>query len=66
MVGVGVVWVVYCWVVAVVFRWGSGDADFRFTDIPGTRGLKPASVILFRRSVGPIVVTVAFVAANHR
>lgn len=66
VVRVGVVWVVHCWVVAVVF-WGcSGDADIRFTDISRTRRFKLASVILLRGPAGAVVVIVALVATYHR
>lgn len=58
------VWVVHCWVVAIVLRRSFGDADFRFAYIPRTRGLKLACVILFRDAAGP-VVTVALIAAYH-
>lgn len=64
VVRVGVVWVVYCCVVAIL-RWSSGDADIGFTDIPGTWGLKLASVVLLRDPAGPIVVIVAFITAYH-
>lgn len=54
------------WVVAVVLWGSSGDADVGFTDISGTRGLKLASVVLLRGSADPIVVIVAFIAADPR
>lgn len=60
------VWVVHCWVVAIVFRGSSGDADIRFTDISGTRRLKLASVILLRGTTGAVVVVVALVATRPR
>lgn len=66
VVGVGVMRVVHRRVVAVVFRRSSGDADVRFADIAGTRGLKPAGVVLLRRPAGAVVVVVALVAADHR
>lgn len=62
VVRVGVVWVVHCWVVAVVLWGSSGDADVGFTDIPGTRRLELASVIVLRGPAGAIVVVVALVA----
>lgn len=65
VVRVGVVWVVHCRVVAVVFWGSSGDADFRFTDISRTRRLKLASVILLRDPAGAVVVIVALVATYH-
>lgn len=65
VVGVGVVWVVHWWVVAVVFWGSSGDADIRFTDISRTRSFKLASVILLRCSAGAVVVIVALNAAYH-
>lgn len=65
VVGVGVMRVVHRWVVSVVFRRSSGDADVRFADITGTRGLKLAGVILLRRPSG-VVVVVALVAPDHR
>lgn len=65
VVRVGMVWVVHWWVVAVVFWGSSGDADIRFTDIPGTGRLKLASVIQLRGPAGAIVVIVALIAANH-
>lgn len=66
MVRVGVVWVVHCWVVAIVLRGSSGDADIRFTDISGTRRLKLASVILLRGPAGAVVVIVALIATYHQ
>lgn len=51
--------------VAVVFWRSSGDADFRFPDISGTRRLKLASMILLRGPAGAIVVIVALIATNH-
>lgn len=65
VVRVGVVWVMHCWMVSVVLRGSSGDADVRFTDIPGTGGLKLASMILLRDSAATVVVVVAFIAAYH-
>lgn len=62
---VWMVWVVYSCVVAVVLRWSSSNADIRFTDIPGTGGLKLANVVLLRGPAGPIVVIVAFITAYH-
>lgn len=56
----------HCWVMAVVLRRSSGDADVRFTYIPGTGGLKLASVILLGGAAGPIVVIVALSAPNRR
>lgn len=66
VVRVGVVWVVHCRVVPVVFRGSSGDADLRFTDISGTRRLKLASVVLLRGPAGAVVVIVALIATYHR
>ncbi len=65
VVRVGVVWVVHCWVVAVVFWGSSGDADFRFTDISRTRRLKLPSMILLRDPAGAVVVIVALIATYH-
>lgn len=65
VVRVGVVRVVHRRVVAVVFGRSSGNADIRFTNISGTRGLKPACVILLRGPDSAVVVTDAIVAANH-
>lgn len=70
VVRVGVVWVVHCCVVhccvvAIVFWWSSGDADFRFTNISRTRGLKLARMILLRGPVDAIVVIDAFIATNY-
>lgn len=62
VVRVGVVWVVHCWVVAVVFWGSSGDADVRFTHISRTGRLKLASVILLRGPAGAVVIIVALVA----
>lgn len=66
VVRVWMVWVVHCWVVAIVLWRSFGDADFRFTHVPRTRGLKPACVILLRDAAGPVVVTTALVAAYQR
>lgn len=66
VVRVGVVWVVHCRVVTVVFWRSSGDADIRFAHISGTRRLKLAWVILLRGPADAIVVIVALIAANHR
>lgn len=66
VVRVGVVWVVHCRMVPVVLGWCSGDVDIRFTDVPGTRGLKLAGVILLWGSAGPVVVHAALIAAYHR
>lgn len=66
VVRVGVMWMVHCWVVSVVFWRGSGDADVRFAHISGTRRLKPAGVILLRRPAGAVVVVVALLATGHR
>lgn len=65
VVRVWVVRVVHCWMVPIVLGRCSGDVDIGFTDIPGTRGLKLASVILLRGSAGPVVVQVALTAAYH-
>lgn len=65
VVRVGVVWVMHCRVVAVVFGGSSGDADIRFTDISGTGRLKLASMILLGGPAGAIVVIVALIATNH-
>lgn len=65
VVRVGVVWVMHCRVVAVVFGGSSSDADIRFTDISGTGRLKLASMILLRGPAGAIVVIVALIATNH-
>lgn len=66
VVGVGVVRVVHCWVMAVILQGSFGDADVRFTDIRGTRGLRFASVILLRGPAGAVVVTVPVITACHR
>lgn len=65
VVRVGVMWVVHCWVVSVVFWRSSGDADVRFTHISRARRLKFAGVIL-RSTAGAVVVIVALVATDHR
>lgn len=65
VVRVGVVWVVRCWMVAVVLRRSFSDADVRFTDIPRTWGFKLASVIVFRGSTHSIVVIVGLIAACY-
>lgn len=65
VVGVGVMRVVHRRVVAVVFRGSPGDADVRLADIAGTRGLKPAGVVLLGGPARAIVVVVALVAADH-
>lgn len=51
--------------VPVVFWGSSGDADFWFADISGTRRLKLASVILLRGPAGAVVVIVALIATYH-
>lgn len=66
VVRVGVMWMVHCWVVSVVFWRSSGDADVRFAHITGTRRLKLAGVILLRRPAGAVVVIVALMATDHR
>lgn len=66
VVRVGVMWMVHSWVVSVVFRRSSGDADVRSAHIAGTGGLKLAGVILLRRTTGAVVVVVALVATDHR
>lgn len=64
--GVRVVRVVHSRMVAIVLQRSFGDVNFRFTNIPGTRGLKLASVIQLRDSGDPIVGTAALIAADHR
>lgn len=66
VVGVGVVRVVHRRVVAVVLRRSSGDADVRFADVAGARGLELAGVVLLGRPAGAVVVVVALVATGHR
>lgn len=67
VVRVGMMWVVRCRLVPVVFRRSSGDADVRLAHVTGTGRLQPAGVILLRRPAGAAaVVVVALVATGHR
>lgn len=66
VVRVGVMRVVHCRVVTVVFGRSSGDADVRFAHIGGTGRLTPAGVVLLRRPARAVVVVVALMATDHR
>lgn len=65
VVRVGVVWVVDCWVVAIVLYRSPGDANVGFAEICWTGGLQFAGVVLL---VGPAdaVVVVGLAATDHR
>lgn len=65
VVRVGVMRMVHCRVVSVVFWRSSGDADVGFAHITGTGRLKLAGVILLGGPAGAVVVVVALMATDH-